>query len=701
MCSSPLLRSAYSYIFSLLQVRNETKQQLEILSVANHQARPAGVVASHSDLHVPLALSTGSELRIRQNFGGEHVPGSSVLVNKGSRWEQTSYYTLPDGERMFLHSQISALYGDRRLLTVRPGFVVRNLLPESVRIGVKTAGRANMEFSEGYVECGDIHECYRLFVGLQTEIELHLQLLGPDGAADWQPSQTRVSFSEEPIRVPIRHKKKPVVLTVIIRFVSRFEVELFSQHWLCNKSGFQVSLNCPGKWNSWPSVESLGIGDVAGVCSMDLVGAKTLQIRVGASMAKEITNVQKLRQGELVLPSKQERMLYGLNFIIDTSPGPFRLSRSITLRPLHGIVNELSYPIWVRGGDDRLSYSEPQMIHPGATITAFHMRKPPDMKTSLGKLMVVQIGVTMENDPTLIRWAPFFPERGSVSDQEMRTNPINLGENRTIDKLVTCDILKSSPEVANLITVSSLFDAADCEDHNADGHGHLGVTLSDVANEFGKKASNSKAPFILFMQFSRILISMKHMDMLRHRDKVDPVSQRECLHGPVLTLKINGVGAKLHSAGEHFDVGISIATAEIVNLKGNQGRGQRFLLANQRTELKIESERRPELWYISLLSLQIGAISVSTTDEFILAWLELQNNLFEYVSGEFVMPTPQAIMRSFCRERKGRTKNPDATMFIKSMLVTKFNVDLQFLRKTNKAMDLFPIPKGTVRSRTG
>ena len=94
------------------------------------------------------------------------------------------------------------------------------------------------------------------------------------------------------------------------------------------------------------------------------------------------------------------------------------------------------------------------------------------------------------------------------------------------------------------------------------------------------------------------------------------------------------------------------------------------------------------------MRLTVGRVSVNATDEFILAWMELQNNLLEYVSGEYAEPTAQAIMRqAFRRERTGRTENPDATMFVKLLHVTLFEVDLKFLRKTALAMDLFLVPK--------
>lgn len=113
-------------------------------------------------------------------------------------------------------------------------------------------------------------------------------------------------------------------------------------------------------------------------------------------------------------------------------------------------------------------------------------------------------------------------------------------------------------------------------------------------------------------------------------------------------------------------------------------------------ELRIQSERRPELWHIKQLRVNVGKVSVNTTDKFILAWMELQANMMEYVNGEYIEPTSQAIMQVFHRERTGRTENADATMFVKMLKITKFAVDLKFKRDTALAMDFFMVPKGTI-----
>ena len=170
----------------------------------------------------------------------------------------------------------------------------------------------------------------------------------------------------------------------------------------------------------------------------------------------------------------------------------------------------------------------------------------------------------------MIQWGMHFS-----LDEEMRTNPINLGAHRTTTKIVTCDILKSSPEVANLITVTGLFNG----EQNDGGHTPAGP------------AKASSAPFMLEVQFSRVQINMKHMNMLRHRDKVEPVQQRVVLHGPVLQVTLINVGARIVKDASQFEIGLLISNAQMVDLKANKGVGQRFLVAPQKTELRLDAVR--------------------------------------------------------------------------------------------------------------
>jgi hypothetical protein len=95
-------------------------------------------------------------------------------------------------------------------------------------------------------------------------------------------------------------------MTVMVRFVTGHQIELYSKYWLCNKTGLQVRLSSPGLWSSWPPAEALGVGGFAGVCTVDFERLKgaTIAVAVGASATREFP-IQKLRQGrpgDLVSP---------------------------------------------------------------------------------------------------------------------------------------------------------------------------------------------------------------------------------------------------------------------------------------------------------------------------------------------------------------------------------------------------------------
>ena len=136
---------------------------------------------------------------------------------------------------------------------------------------------------------------------------------------------------------------------------------------------------------------------------------------------------------------------------MDSAPAPFHFTRTITLRPTHAVINELPYDVWVRGGDEKSTFGEPQIIPPGGNINPIHMRKPPNMRTPLSSMRFLQVGVSPGGvellratigtscDSTHVHWTNHF---GIDKEQ---TFPINLGDSRTTDMLVTCGILKSSP----------------------------------------------------------------------------------------------------------------------------------------------------------------------------------------------------------------------------------------------------------------
>jgi hypothetical protein len=198
------------------------------------------------------------------------------------------------------------------------------------------------------------------------------------------------------------------------------------------------------------------------------------------------------------------------------------------------------------------------------------------------------------------------------------------------------------------------------------------------------------------MRFSQINIRMRDMDMLRHRYKVGDVLQHRCLKGSVLDCIFSQAHTRIEIADEVLNTELIVGSWQIVDVKANHGRGQRFLRSDQRTKFICDQERRTELWYVRNLNFQVGAVSVSTVDTFVLAWMELQQNLVEYAVGKYDMPTAKSIIRSFQRELKGRVSQPDATMFVKSLRLSRIVIDVDFSRTTNLGMDFFNgIPKDT------
>ena len=686
---------------STLVISNETALELEVLAVEQQVAWSGGVVPSKcTSFDVPVAIASASEIRFRPAALCDMptFDGAPLLATPKLTADQPSSFDLPGGERYFFRATLSPSKL-RRFVTVQPAFMVRNHLPEPVRLGLRSSGsRGGFERCE--IEGGLTGAFFSDSFGGNRALDVDLHV----ATGRWQRITTKLpagsagSDGDRAIDLRVPHQDVALILTVRATFISPFELELSSRTWLCNKSGLQLRLECPGRWDSWPPAENTGVGDLGGVVSLDVGKSEEIGVAAGMSAVMPV-KIDKLGQRRFVLLSRRERIAYNLHYIVDSGPTAFPMTTIVTIRPTFGVVNEFKESIFIRCGDGH-TYGAPKEVVSGLVVPLHFQSDGSGEPSKSSSIINCQFGFPSAGDKANIVWS----DDVLVDQDEQQKLSIRVEQHE-----LSVEMMISRPEVATLIVVAPVdhvrayASSGDIEKHN------MGPNLAS-------RMSTHSALSTLFVtgMFSKIEIQLAQMALFRQRHETGPMRQKRHLSGDVFTCSMHNCrieGRVTRPAALLKCVRVRVAHIRILDPKHRSGTriGKTVLEishpSSHALDVKLQKEQGPAVPQIELVA-AVGNLKVDTDDVFLTRCLLLQRNFLEHVSGRSEPATAQSIISGMKCELHQRILPPDITLFLKYLCVygisssgdskhrRPIQVTASFRRLQTWLPNLFPVPKG-------
>lgn len=684
---------------STLVVSNETALELEVMAVEQQVAWSGGVVPSKcTSFDVPVAIASASEIRFRPAALCDMptFDGAPLLATPKLTADQPSSFELPGGERYFFRATVSPSKL-RRFVTVQPAFTVRNHLPEPVRVGLRSSGsRGGFERCE--IEGGLTGAFFSDSFGGNRSLDVDLHV----ATGRWQRITTTLaadgSDGDKAIDLRVPHQDGALVLTVRATFISPFELELSSRTWLCNKSGLQLRLECPGRWDSWPPAENTGVGDLGGVVSLDVGKSEEIGVAAGMSTFMPV-KIDKLGQRRFVLPSRRERVAYNLHYIVDSGPTAFPMTTMITIRPTFGVVNEFKESIFIRCGDGH-TYGAPKEVVPGLVIPLHFQSDGRGEPSKSSSIINCQFGFPSAGDKTSIVWS----EDLLVDQDEQQKLSTSVEQHE-----LSVEMMISRPEVAKLIVVAPV-------DHVRVYASPGDIEKQNVGPGVASRTSAHAAHSTLFVtgMFSKIEIQLAQMVLFRQRHETGPMRQKRLLSGDVFTCSMDNCrieGRVTRPAALLKCVRVRVAHIRILDPKHRSGAriGKTVLEishpSSHALDVKLQKEQGPAVPQIELVA-AVGNLKVDIDDVFVTRCLLLQRNFLEHVSGRSEPATARSIIGGMKCELHQRILPPDITLFLKYLYVygisstgdskhrRPIQVTASFRRLQTWLPNLFPVPQG-------
>ena len=682
---------------STLVVTNKTKLELEIVAIEQQVAQSGGSVPGNFALYdVPVTVASASEIRLRPAALSD-VPtfkGVPLLVTPKLTADQPSSFELPGGERYFFRVSVSPSKL-RRFVIIQPAFMIKNHLPELVRVGLRSSSsRGSYERCE--IPGGLTGQYFSDSLGGSRSVEMDLHI----ATGRWErvtvklPADTS-DKANKPIDLRIPHQDGKLLLTVRATFISRFEVELSSRTWLCNKSGLQLRLECRGRWESWPPAETTGVGETGGVVSLDVGEAEEIGVAAGWSTFGQV-KVNKLGERDVVLPSKRERIVYNLHYIVDSGPAAFPMTRMIIIRPSFGVVNEFEENIFVRCGDSQ-SYGEVKDIAPGVLIPLHFQPRAQDTQLKTGCIRNCQFGFPIAGTDQ-IAW----------SDDLLLDQPEQQKLSAMIrDRQLSIEIMIGRPEVAKLIVASP----GDLEGvYAAEGQ----LERASTRPESPIQDSASGSTFFVTGTFSKVEIQLSDMNLFRQRHETGPMRQKRLLNGDVLACFIEHCRAEGRTTSPGL-LTCSRFRVSNIRIKDPKHRSPGKTLgkdvleishpSSHALDLRVQREKGSAVPQFELTA-AVGNLRLDTDDMFLTRCMLLQKNILEHMVGRSEKATALSVIDGMKCELNRRVLPPDTTLFLKYLDVTgvspsgktgrrhKISVTASFRRLQTWLPNLFPVPQG-------
>ena len=680
---------------STLVVTNKTKLELEIMAIEQQVAQSGGSVPGNFALFdVPVTVASASEIRLRPAALSDVATfkGAPLLVTPKLTADQPSSFELPGGERYFFRVSVSPSKL-RRFVTIQPAFVVKNHLPELVRVGLRSSG-SQSSYERCEIPGGLTAQYFSDSLGGSRSVEMDLHI----ATGRWERVTVKLQMpddkADKTIDLRIPHQDGKLFLTVRATFITRFEVELSSRTWLCNKSGLQLRLECRGRWESWPPAETTGVGETGGVVSLDVGEAEEIGVAAGWSTFGQV-KVNKLGERDVVLLSRRERIGYNLHYIVDSGPAAFPMTRMVIIRPSFGVVNEFKENIFVRCGDSQ-SYGEVKEIAPGVLIPLHFQPRAQDTQLKNGCIRNCQFGFPIAGTDE-IAWSDDL-----LLDQPEQQKLSALIENR----LLSIEIMIGRPEVAKLIVASP----GDLElVYAAEGQ----LERASTRPESPTHDSDSESTFFVTGTFSKVEIQLSQMILFRQRHETGPMRQKRLLHGDILAFFIENcrVEGRTTSPGLLKCSRLRVSNIRIQDSKHRSAaKTLKTVLeishpSSNALDLRVQREKGSAVPQVELTA-AVGNLRLDMDDVFLTRCMLLQKNILEHMVGRSEKATALSVIGGMKCELNRRVLPPDITLFLKYLDVSgispsgktsgrhKISVTASFRRLQTWLPNMFPVPQG-------
>jgi hypothetical protein len=520
-----------------VRVDNTSGKPFEVLSMVDASGTLCGVVEARSSLHLGVPLS-GRAIRLR--VAGQTAVSAPIMVSAGATSTNVVHVALDFGEGYHLNVSVSTR-GAAVVVTLSAALELQNLLPCGVAFIVHTATQTGMNTGsskELVAMPGKTAELFELNIAATQKFVLQIKL---DTGSGWLPGQAQIDSTEENNIIEFSHKLLTLVkLRVVVCFVSPTCCEIFSHYWVCNRTGFPLSLRTSG-WDSWPhgTQPDAETGDVFCV---EMKSMTELQVAVPGSEYKAV-KVSELLERRLQLWSPRENTTYDFHLAVDFAAEPFERTRVVTIRPMVALVNRLpaGLDFSFRGKSDAGEVCQPMVVAGGGRTV--HLHPCGQRRMSLHTSQLAQ----------LTDWGPDIPIGTDVLDADRRV-ATTLG-----GMAVVCSLESGTQEAARLIIISPTTDFSNYGQHEDDSP--LSTPNSTVSSRVQ-----------LHLEFPKMELEVCDMTAFEQRYKTEPINHAKELAGELFRLDIWDMIIDGYS-GDDLELSLSIGGLRVIDAQKNNADG--------------------------------------------------------------------------------------------------------------------------------